>query len=239
MEREQEPAGDTDGRVKNSITPLILIVEDDSRLSLINKRALESEGYEVTTASTLKEARFLIEDGDPDVIILDIKMPDGSGIDFCREIRERSAASIIFLTSVTEPTGEFEGFIAGGDDYLRKPYGIELLRQRVKKALQNERRVPHTITRGPFTLHIVSAQAFVNGTDLLLAQKEFAVLLLLAQNEGKILSADYIYEKAWGKQIKKDKNSLQMVVSRLRFKIESAGYTIATYRGKGYAFEKI
>ncbi|WP_461248896.1 response regulator transcription factor, partial [Treponema sp. R6D11] len=129
----------------------------------MNRRALESEGYEVTTASTLKEARFLIEDGDPDVIILDIKMPDGSGIDFCREIRERSAASIIFLTSVTESSGELEGLVAGGDDYLRKPYGIELLRSRVKKALQHERKVPHSIMRGPFTLHIVAAQAFANG----------------------------------------------------------------------------
>jgi len=224
--------------MNRSTKPLILIIEDDQRLSLINSRALESEGYEVKTAFTLKEARFLLEDGDPDVILLDIMMPDGSGLDFCREIRSRTYASIIFLTSVTDPEGELEGLVSGGDDYLRKPYGIKHLRARVKNSLQKERKTPQFITRGPFSLHIVAAQAFVNGEDLLLTQKEFAVFLLLAQNEGKILSAEHIYEKAWGYSTLSDKNAIQMAVSRLRNKIENTGYTIATYRGKGYAFEK-
>ena len=219
--------------------PLILIVEDDKRLSLINCRALESEGYEIKTAFTLREARFLLEDGDPDVILLDVMMPDGSGVNFCREIRQRTSASIIFLTSITEPENELEGLIAGGDDYLRKPYGIKLLRARVKKSLQKERKAPQFITRGPFRLYIVAAQAFVNDEDLLLTQKEFAVLLLLAQNEGKILSAEYIYEKAWGYSNLNDKNAIQMAISRLRSKIENTGYTILAYRKKGYAFEKI
>ena len=218
--------------------PLILIVEDDKRLSLINCKALEPEGYEVKTAFTLREARFLLEDGDPDVILLDIKLPDGSGLDFCREIRQRTSASIIFLTSVMESECELEGLVSGGDDYLRKPYGIDLLRARVKKSLQKERKAPQFITRGPFTLYIVAAQAFVNGEDLLLTQKEFAVLLLLTQNEGKILSAEYIYENVWGYTTLSDKNAIQMTISRLRSKIENTGYTIATYRRKGYAFEK-
>jgi DNA-binding response OmpR family regulator len=225
--------------MKNKEKPVVLIVEDDERLSQINCRALSSEGYEVKTAFSLKQAHFLIEDGDPDVILLDVKLPDGSGFDFCREIRERSAAHIIFLTSVTEADGELEGLVAGGDDYLRKPYGIDLLRSRVKIALHKERKTPQFIERGPFRLNIISAQVLVNDEDLLLAQKEFAVLLLLAQNEGKILSAEYIYEKAWGRAITGDKNALQMAVSRLRAKIEPFEYTITTYRGKGYAFEKM
>jgi len=222
-----------------NVRPLILIVEDDKRLSLINCRALEAEGYEIKTAFTLKEARFLIEDGDPDVILLDVMLPDGSGLNFCREIRKRTCASIIFLTSIIETESELEGLVAGGDDYLRKPYGIKLLRARVKNALKKERKAPQFITRGPFTLYIVAAQAFVNGEDLLLTQKEFAVLLLLAQNEGKILSAEYIYEKVWGYAALSDKNAIQMTISRLRSKIEKTDYTIATYRRKGYAFEKV
>ena len=218
-----------DGNAK----PLILIVEDDERLSLINCRALESEGYEIKTAFTLKEARFLLEDSDPDVILLDVMLPDGNGLNFCSEIRQRTSASIIFLTSITESESELEGLIAGGDDYLRKPYGIKLLRSRVKKTLQKERKVPQFITRGPFKLYIISAQAFVNGQDLLLTQKEFAVLLLLAQNERKILSAEYIYEKVWGYSTLYDKNAIQMTISRLRGKMENTGYTIAAYRKQG------
>ncbi|MDR3365307.1 MAG: response regulator transcription factor [Clostridiales Family XIII bacterium] len=220
-------------------TPQIIIVEDDRRLSLINSRALETEGYEVKAAATLENARFLIKEAAPDVILLDVKMPDGNGFDFCREIRERTAAHIIFLTSVTESEGELEGLVAGGDDYLRKPYGIELLRERVRKALQKERRAPQSITRGPLTLHVVAAQASLDERDLLLTQKEFAVLLLLAQNEGRILSAEHIYEKAWGLPMAGDRNAVQMSVSRLRGKIEPAGYTICAYRGKGYAFERV
>jgi two-component system alkaline phosphatase synthesis response regulator PhoP len=225
--------------VNEDAKPRILIVEDDRRLSLINSRALESEGYEVKAVFTLNEARFMLEETAPDVILLDVKLPDGSGFDLCREIRERTAAHIIFLTSVTETEGELEGLVAGGDDYLRKPYGIALLRERVRKALQKERKAPQFITRGSLTLYIVAAQAFVGGEDLRLTRREFAALLLLAQNEGKMLSAEYIYEKAWGQPMAGDKNAVQMVLSRLRNKIESAGYTIVTHRGKGCVFEKI
>jgi DNA-binding response OmpR family regulator len=161
--------------------PLILIVEDDKRLSQINRRALESEGYEVKTAFTLSEARLQLADSEPDVILLDVKLPDGIGFDFCREIRERAAAHIIFLTSVTESEGEMEGLVSGGDDYLRKPYGIDLLRIRVQKALQNGRRA-EAIVRGSLTLDMVSGQGYIDGTDLCLTQKEFAVLLLLVLN---------------------------------------------------------
>ena len=222
----------------NNDTPLILIVEDDKRLMEINSQALETEGYGIKCAFTLKEARFLLEDQDPDVILLDVKMPDGSGFDFCREIRERSSAAIIFLTSVTETESELEGLVAGGDDYLRKPYGIKLLRARVKRSLKKARKTPQFITRGPFSLNIVSSQAFADNEDLLLTQKEFAVLLLLAQSEGKIYSAEEIWENVWGYSELHDKNALQMTISRLRTKIEETGYTITAYRMQGYAFEK-
>ncbi|GHU96753.1 DNA-binding response regulator [Clostridia bacterium] len=215
--------------------PLILIVEDDRRLSQINRRALESEECEVKTAFTLREARLLLADCAPDVILLDVKLPDGNGFDFCREIRECHAAHIIFLTSVTESEGEMEGLVSGGDDYLRKPYGIELLRVRVRKALQNGRKA-QILARGSLTLDMVAGQGYIDGTDLFLTQKEFAVLLLLIQNEGKTLGAEYIYQKAWGQPMAGNKNAVQKVVSRLRKKIVPAGYVICAERGSGYRF---
>jgi DNA-binding response OmpR family regulator len=182
--------------MKDGIKPLILIVEDNEQLCMINSLALESEGYEVKTAYNLNQARFIFEDVDPDVILLDVKLPDGTGFDFCREIRAKSSAHIIFLTSLKETEDELKGLVSGGDDYLRKPYGIDLLRERLKTALKTERKMPQYITRGPFRLDLIAAQAFADSEDLLLSQKEFAVFLLLAQNERKILDAEYIYEKA-------------------------------------------
>ena len=222
-------------------TPLVLIVEDDKLLSLGNRRALETEGYEVSMAFTLAQARELLSRSDPDVILLDVKLPDGSGFDFCREIRETSGAYIIILTSVTESSGELEGLLAGGDDYLRKPYGIELLRERVKNAVRHRREVPaRTLIKGNLTLDIVASQAFVDGSDLLLKPKEFALLRILMQNEHQTLSAEYLYEQAWKAPMSGDDRTLRKHISELRNKMngENCVYTVSAVYSKGYCFEK-
>ena len=222
-------------------TPLVLIVEDDKLLSLGNRRALETEGYEVFTALTLAQARELLSRFDMDVILLDVKLPDGSGFDFCREICESSGAYIIFLTSVTESSGELEGLLAGGDDYLRKPYGIELLRECVKNAVRRRRDVPvRTLIKGNLTLDIVASLAFVDGADLLLKPKEFALLRLLMQNENQTISAEYLYGQAWKAPVSGDDRTLRKHISELRKKMndENCDYTVSAVYGKGYCFKK-
>jgi DNA-binding response OmpR family regulator len=214
----------------------ILIVEDDKRLNLVNRHALESEGYKVISAFTLDEARSSLKQTPPDIILLDVKLPDGSGFDFCREIRGSTDAYILFLTSVRESSGELEGLVSGGDDYLRKPYGITLLRERVRKALNRKRQVPQTISHGPLTLDIIAGHAYVSGVDMLLTQKEFALLLLFAQNADKTMGADFLYEKAWGQKQSNDGQALKKTISRLRGKLKNSGYTIAAERNEGYCF---
>jgi DNA-binding response OmpR family regulator len=216
--------------------PSVLIIEDDRRLSLINSSALESDGYDITAVFTLREARFALARTQPDVILLDVKMPDGNGFAFCREIREQTPAYIIFLTSVTESEGEFEGLVAGGDDYLRKPYGIELLQERVKKALHRKGTDNKIFTKGVLKLHIASAQAYANGEDLGLTPREFALLLCFAQNENKILTADKLYETVWGRPSAGDNRALQSRISALRKKLAESGCRIASEYGKGYSF---
>ena len=221
--------------------PLVLIVEDDQLLCLGNRRALETAGNEVLEAFTLAQARDLLSRTDPDVILLDVKMPDGNGFDFCREIRETSGSYIIFLTSVTESAGELEGLLAGGDDYLRKPYGIELLRERVKNATKHRRYVPvRTLVKGNISLDIVASQAFVNGLDLLLKPKEFALLSLFMQHENQTLSPEYLYEQVWKTPMGGDNRTLRKHISELRNKMneKNCGYAISAIYGKGYNFEK-
>jgi DNA-binding response OmpR family regulator len=220
----------------------ILIVEDDERLSTINKYLLESEGYSVLTALTLNEARLLMASNNPDLIILDVMLPDGRGIDFCREIRSNTNAHIVFLTAITDAVSEMEGLEAGGDDYLRKPYGMELLCKRVeiglrlkKKANQEARRL---ITRGSLTIDPIAERAYIDEKDLLLAHKEIMLLVYLVENEGQAIGVEELYSKVWDKQTAADKNALQVVVSRVRKKIESSGYSIYLKREKGYSFEQ-
>jgi DNA-binding response OmpR family regulator len=205
---------------------MILIVEDDKHLSHINRHALESEGYDVQTAFTLEEARTILTSVSPDIILLDVKLPDGTGFDLCREIRGDTDAYIIFLTSVQESSGEMEGLVAGGDDYLRKPYDIDLLCERVKKGLRHERKASQIIRRGSLTFDIIALRADMNGRDLLLAGKEFSILLLLIENEGQAMSAEYLYEKVWKLPMNNDSQSVRSVVMRLRKKLEDSGFTV-------------
>ena len=216
---------------------LILVVEDDRRLSHANCYALESEGYDAIAAYTLAEARAALKCNSPDIILLDVKLPDGSGFDLCREIREATGAYIIFLTSVRESSGELEGLVAGGDDYLKKPYGVELLFERIKKGLRHNRKAQQMIKRGSLTLDIVASQAYMDDNDLVLTQKEFALLLTLIQYEGQNMNAADLYERVWKSPMNDDNQAVKIAISRLRSKIEDSGFTVSFDKRKnGYSF---
>jgi len=220
---------------------IILLVEDDINLSEANRRILELRQYRVYIALTLESAREWLEKISPDIILLDIMLPDGDGIDFCKEIREMTQAHILFLTAKTEHEDMIKGLITGGDDYIAKPFHAKELLARVEAAMRRRRiGVPiGQIKKGPFVLDLLSHRMLLNDEDLMLAKKEFDLLLLLVQNEGRIFSAQEIYAKVWGQPDINDNRALQAAISRCRKKIESTGYHIANIREKGYVFEKI
>lgn len=222
-------------------TKTILLVEDNKHLNKINSRALKLSGYRVLTALNLAEAREHLSKTDPDAIVLDILLPDGNGVDFCREIRERTAAPILFLTSVTGVDRALEGIRAGGDDYLNKPFHIELLLARIeafwrRDAIKQRMKPVGTITFGPLTLNEVANVAYLHGEDMLLTTKEFALLLLLLQNEGRTVSKETIYEEVWGQAMGEDSQALYAVVSRLKRKMEPGKQSVrlAAVRPEGY-----
>jgi len=219
---------------------IILLIEDDVDLSAANRRALELRRYTVYAALTLDEAKVWLTEVEPDIILLDVMLPDGDGFSFCEEIRGKTQAHILFLTAKAEHVDMVKGLSAGGDDYITKPFHAEELLARVEAVMRRRRiGVPtERITRGPLTLDLFSHRALLHGEDLRLAKKEFDILFLLLQNEGKHLNGPEIYEKVWGRPITEDNQAVQSAISRCRRKIEPAGYSISISRGKGYMFEK-
>jgi DNA-binding response OmpR family regulator len=216
----------------------ILCVEDEIRVLRNNKKTLTEAGFNVLIAENLEQARERMA-GHPDGIVLDIMLPDGNGLEYLKELRAQgSNIPVLMLTAWNTNADIARGLDLGADDYIGKPFTYDVLLSRVKKMLSAAERVPERIIRGALSLDILSGQAFLSGVDLLLAQKEFALLLLFIQHEGKTLSAEYLYEKVWGKPLAGSTRALSNMIYRLRKSIDGSGYDILTKRGYGYCFEK-
>ncbi|MDR0434977.1 MAG: response regulator transcription factor [Gracilibacteraceae bacterium] len=215
----------------------ILLVEDNEQIQANNKSILKRHGYEVRIAMTLAQARSAIAESAPDVIVLDITMPDGSGLDFLHELRQTSQVPVLLLTAMSGAENTTAGLDAGADDYLSKPYDVKVLRARVDALLRRSRRMSDKIDKGRFKLDIVSGQAFVDGKDLKLSQKEFSILLLFVRHEGETINAETIYAKVWGAPMAGDRNAVQVTLARLKKKLEPYGCDIDNMRGQGYAFK--
>lgn len=219
----------------------VLLVEDNKKLNTGNARALTMMGYEAYQALTLAEAREHLAKIEPDIILLDIMLPDGDGAQFAGEIRGSTQAHILFLTGKTGRADIVNGLAKGGDDYITKPFDPDELFARIEAVMRrrNMTAAPtQIIKKGALALDVVALRAFIDGSDLLLQTREFAMLLMLVQNEGTVIDGESLYEKAWGQPMAADRNALQVAVSNVRKKIEPSGYGIKSLRGKGYVFEK-
>ena len=218
---------------------IILCVEDNEQIQLFNKIHLESKGFTVRLAMTLAEAREEIGRETPGLIILDIHLPDGNGLDFLRELRKTSNIPVIALTDSKEDVDIVKGLESGCDDYVPKPYTFPVLCARIEGLMRRVSSVPETISFGSFKLDLIAMQAFFKGRDLMLSHKEFALFSYFVQNEGKAINAEYIYEKVWKQLMVKDDGALKNIVYKLRKKLSASGYTITNERGSGYIFEPV
>jgi len=201
------------------MSAFILLVEDNEQIMRGNERMLKRRGYDVAAALTLAEARQRLAERTPDAIILDIMLPDGSGLDFMRDLRRESAVPILLLTGLTTPEDVVRGLSSGGDDYLAKPYDFGVLLARIEALLRRAALVPKTLTKGALQFDIIASRAYLDGEDLLLSPKEFALLLLLVQNEGNLVSAAYMYDSIWKQQQSADNSAVRTAISRLRKKL--------------------
>lgn len=217
----------------------ILLIEDNLDIMKINCSALAMRGYRILEAVSIEQGQALLGQETFDLIILDIILPDGSGLDFCEKVRKKSEIPILFLSALGENQDIINGLTRGGDDYLPKPYGLEVLLARVNALLRRTCHKPEAvITIGELSLNTFTRRAMIGGEDILLTPKEFAILLYLVQNAGEKVPAEQLYEAAWGQPMMEDANAVRVAVSRLRDKIELCGLRIETVWGRGYRLKR-
>ena len=215
----------------------MLCVENEFNILENNYKVLEHNGYSVWCVKNLAQAREHLSKHVPNVIAAEISLPDGSGLDLLEELRERGCSiPVLLLTAQNNPSDIIHVLRAGANDCVSSLVDFEVLLARVERMLRDAERVPDRVTCGELSLDILSGQAFINGIDMMLKPKEFALLLLFILNENRTVSAEYLYEKVWGYPMIDNKNSLQTIVSRLRRKLEVAGYFIDVSYGNGYTF---
>ena len=203
----------------------ILAVEDDPRLLRLVSLTLENDGYKVLTAQDGETALKMVADHIPDLIVLDLMLPGAvSGLDVCRTVRSFSRVPIVMLTSQAKESDKLDGFDAGADDYVTKPFSCPELKARIKAVLGRSSAQPgngaSTFRIGELEIDFVKRRVHFGGNELNLTQTEYQVLHCLAQNPGKVLLHEEILTEVWGPEYRDEYQYLRNYVANLRRKIE-------------------
>jgi two-component system, OmpR family, KDP operon response regulator KdpE len=218
----------------------ILAVDDDAALLRVLRIGLVALGHEVLTASTGHQGISQAAVGAPDVIVLDLGLPDMDGLEVCRRIRQWSAVPIIVLSADGTEDRKIAALDGGADDYMTKPFGMGELEARLRVALrhrpqESDEQEATTVTVGPLTLDLVRHQGWMNGQDLDLTTREFAFLAYLARNAGKVSTHRMILEHVWGPRYGTETHYLRVYSYRLRRKLgDPDGRFLRTLPGIGY-----
>jgi DNA-binding response OmpR family regulator len=216
----------------------ILVVEDQQRLAQLVKQGLTERAYTVTTARTCAEARDALSEDNFDLIILDLGLPDGDGLDLLREWRKNGFNEPVLILSARDAVQDrIKGLDLGADDYLSKPFSLEELLARVRSQLRRLSDVKETVLecRG-IKLDLLHHTAYVQERQVDLTRREFALLEIFMQSPGRILTRTFISEKIWASHFDVDTNLLDVYMSRLRGKLETTPEKplFKTVRGVGY-----
>ena len=227
--------------------PTILVVDDEQSYRDALTVALEQEGFTVATAADGAEALVVFERVKPALILLDVMLPQTSGIDVCRQIRTRSQVPIIMVTARDAEIDAVVGLEVGADDYVSKPFRLRELVARVRAALRRGRpaedgaAVDDVIEVGDVRVDVARHEVVVRGEVVALPLKEFELLEVLMHNAGRVLTRDVLIDRVWGADYFGDTKTLDVHVKRLRAKIEedpAVPTRIVTVRGVGYRFER-
>lgn len=227
----------------------VLVVEDEENLLEALRYNLEREGYAVNTAIDGEQALLSARDSAPDLVILDVMLPQLDGFEICRILRRRSDVPILMLTARGEEIDRVVGLELGADDYVTKPFSIRELMARVRNLLRRSHRAPSAaddtspadiLRSGDLEIDSVSHIVRLNGELLELKPREFDLLALLAKNKARAFTRDQILERLWGHDYYGDSRTVDVHIRWLREKIEpqpSKPVRIVTIRGVGYRFD--
>jgi two-component system, OmpR family, response regulator RegX3 len=222
----------------------ILLVEDDSTLAYGLDFTLKNEGFDVVMASNLESARGEFEKNKFDLLLLDVKLPDGTGYDFCKHIRKTSDVSIIFLTACDEEVNIVTGLDMGGDDYITKPFRIRELISRIKAVIRRQSKDSETgeiLISEEIKVYLLQGVVTKGDEEVTLTSLEYRLLLSLIKNPKQALNRNAILDNLWdvgGEFV--DDNTLSVYIRRLREKIENnpaEPKLIVTVRGIGYKWD--
>jgi two-component system KDP operon response regulator KdpE len=224
--------------------PLILVVEDDAPVRNLITTTLKLHDYRFLTAANGETALIETSSHNPDIILLDLGLPDIDGIDIIRQIRTWSMTPIIVISARSEDTDKIEALDNGADDYLTKPFSVDELLARLRVTQRRLSFMQENISardsvfqNGPLKIDFSAGCACLNEEPLSLTPTEYKLLCLLARNVGKVLTHTYITEHVWGSNFKSDVASLRVFMATLRKKLESAPgapQQIQTHIGVGY-----
>jgi two-component system KDP operon response regulator KdpE len=218
----------------------VLVVDDEPQILRALQTTLRGAGYEVDTAATATEALARAAAHPPEAVILDLMLPDGSGVEVCRELRGWSRAPVLVLSAIGEETQKVAALDAGADDYVTKPFGVDELLARLRAALRRAGPTGEpTIRAGDLEIDLEKHSVLRGGEPIHLTPHEFAMLRLFAENEGKLLTHRAILRSVWGPAYQTESNYHHVYVSHLRRKLESdptRPRSILTEPGAGYRF---
>jgi DNA-binding response OmpR family regulator len=220
----------------------ILIVEDDATVRETLALNLRAEGYEVQEAGDGERGLALAREGRPDLVVLDVMLPELDGLTVCRILRKESAVPIILLTARSTETDKIIGLETGADDYIVKPFSLGEFLARVRAALRRgQTSAPSTeLVAADLRLDPITRRAFKGDQELQLAPREFELLATLMRNQGAVLTRDLLLSSVWGDDYIGDTRTVDVHIRWLRQKIEadpSNPTLIETVRGMGYRFE--
>lgn len=219
--------------------PRLLIVEDDEGLMRGITFTLQKDGYEADTASSIKEAKELLIRNEYDLMLLDLNLPDGDGLDLCEWVKHQYEFPVIMLTARDLETDEVIGLERGADDYVTKPFSLAVLKARIAANLRKKSRM---LSCGGIRLEANSMKVYKDKVPVELSTTEYKILRFLMENQGMVVTKEQILSAVWDQDANfVEENTLQVNIRRLRMKLEdepTKPQYIHTVRNMGYQLEK-
>ncbi|ETP72838.1 response regulator (CheY receiver domain and winged-helix DNA-binding domain-containing protein) [Lachnospiraceae bacterium JC7] len=235
--------------MNNSNSPVVLVVEDDIPIQNLIITTLKTHDYRFLKAQNGNEAVMMASSHNPDVVFLDLGLPDMDGIEVIKQIRSWSNMPVIVISARSDDADKIEALDAGADDYLTKPFSVEELLARLRVTvrrlalMKNDSASDSSVyTNGKLKIEYSAGCAYLDGEELKLTPMEYKLLCLLAKNTGKVLTHTYITQNIWGKSWDNDIASLRVFMVTLRKKLEAlpdSPHYIQTHIGIGYRMLKV